>query len=217
MKIQKSSRASMGRGRNKTGARPPLRRRSDTKPRAQLPRVPQAPEAPRQSPAKLPADSVSAAPRTLDTAASAPSPATNLFPIVGIGASAGGLEALEEFLRHVPVHCGMAFVVVQHLDPTHKGAVVELLQRTTAMSVSEVRDGQRVEPDHVYVIPPNKDMSILHGVGRPIHDPQVVDIGLIGSTARNSPEQPVTDIVNAVLQQLPAMRDELLAERLPVY
>jgi two-component system CheB/CheR fusion protein len=86
------------------------------------------------------------------------------FPTVGIGASAGGLEALELFLRNVPVGSGMAFVIVQHLDPTHKGIMVELLQRATAMKVLQVRDRQRVEPDHVYVIPPNRDMSILHGV-----------------------------------------------------
>jgi chemotaxis response regulator CheB len=59
----------------------------------------------------------------------------NVFPIVGIGASAGGLEALELFLKHVPDGCGMAFVIVQHLDPTHKGIMVELLQRTTRMPV----------------------------------------------------------------------------------
>src|SRR5512141_786021 len=86
------------------------------------------------------------------------------FPIVGIGASAGGLEALEQFLRHVPQGCGMAFVIVQHLDPTHKGIMAELLQRTTWMEVFQVRDRLRVKPNCVYVIPPNKDMSILHGV-----------------------------------------------------
>ena len=86
------------------------------------------------------------------------------FPIVGIGASAGGLEALAQFLGHVPVDSGMAFVVVQHLDPTHKGIMVELLQRATAMPVVQVKDRLKVEPDRVYVIPPNKDMSILHGV-----------------------------------------------------
>ena len=58
----------------------------------------------------------------------------------------------------------MAFVVVQHLDPTHKGMMVELLQRATAMKVIQVKDRLRVEPDRVYVIPPNQDMSILHGV-----------------------------------------------------
>jgi chemotaxis methyl-accepting protein methylase/chemotaxis response regulator CheB len=86
------------------------------------------------------------------------------FPIVGVGASAGGLEALEQFLRPLPDPCGMAFVVVQHLDPTHKGMMAELLQRATTMKVTQIKDRQRVEPNHVYVIPPNKDLSILKGV-----------------------------------------------------
>jgi chemotaxis methyl-accepting protein methylase len=86
------------------------------------------------------------------------------FPIVGIGASAGGLEALAQFLGRVPAGSGMAFVIVQHLDPTHKGIMPELLQRDTGMRVIQVKDRTRVRPDCVYVIPPNKDMSILHGV-----------------------------------------------------
>jgi chemotaxis methyl-accepting protein methylase len=86
------------------------------------------------------------------------------FPIVGIGASAGGLEALEQFLGRVPAGGGMAFVIVQHLDPTHKGIMPELLQRATGMKVIQVKDRTTVRPDCVYVIPPNKDMSILHGV-----------------------------------------------------
>ncbi len=86
------------------------------------------------------------------------------FPIVGIGASAGGLEALEQFLKQVPKQSGLAFVIVQHLDPTHKGILSELLQRVTGMRVIQVRDRTPVRPDCVYVIPPNKDMSILHGV-----------------------------------------------------
>lgn len=86
------------------------------------------------------------------------------FPIVGIGASAGGLEAIEQFLKHVPEGSGMAFVIVQHLDPTHKGIMVEIIQRVTAMKVMQVKDRQKVQPDCVYVIPPNRDMSILHGV-----------------------------------------------------
>ena len=61
-----------------------------------------------------------------------PARTQSAFPIVGIGASAGGLEALEQFLKHVPEGSGMAFVIVQHLDPTHKGIMVELLQRATA-------------------------------------------------------------------------------------
>ena len=86
------------------------------------------------------------------------------FPIVGIGASAGGLEALEQFLGNVPEASGMAFVIVQHLDPTRKGIMPELLSRTTSMKVVQVRDNMKIAPDGVYVIPPNKDMSILHGV-----------------------------------------------------
>jgi two-component system CheB/CheR fusion protein len=86
------------------------------------------------------------------------------FPIVGIGASAGGLEALELFLQNVPAGSGMAFVIVQHLDPTRKGIMHELLQRVSAMKVVQIKDRTRVEPDCVYVIPPNKDLSILHGV-----------------------------------------------------
>jgi len=86
------------------------------------------------------------------------------FPIVGIGASAGGLEALEQFLRNVPASSGLAYVIIQHLDPTHKGVMPELLQRATAMKVFQVKDRTRVRPDCVYVIPPNRDMTLLHGV-----------------------------------------------------
>jgi chemotaxis methyl-accepting protein methylase/flagellar motility protein MotE (MotC chaperone) len=84
------------------------------------------------------------------------------FPIVAIGASAGGLEALEQFLGHVPVDSGMAFVVIQHLDPDHKGMMPELLQRATAMPVTQAKNRMKVEPGCVYVIPPKWDLSILH-------------------------------------------------------
>ncbi|HEY5583816.1 MAG TPA: chemotaxis protein CheB [Ruminiclostridium sp.] len=87
-----------------------------------------------------------------------------LFPIVGIGASAGGFEALEIFLKNVPAGSGMAFVFIQHLDPINKGIMSELLQRSTSMAVFQVIDGLKVKPDCVYVIPPNKDMSIFHGI-----------------------------------------------------
>ena len=86
------------------------------------------------------------------------------FPIVGIGASAGGLEALEQFFKTVPVDCGMAFVVVQHLDPTRKALMAELLQKSAALPVTEIKDRMKVEPNHIYVIPPNYDLSILHSV-----------------------------------------------------
>ena len=85
------------------------------------------------------------------------------FPIVAIGASAGGLEALEQFLGATPEDCGIAFVVIQHLDPHHKDMLPKLLQNTTSMPVAQVRDRMSLQPNRVYVIPPNKDLSILHG------------------------------------------------------
>ena len=89
---------------------------------------------------------------------------SGIFPIVGIGASAGGLEAIELFLKNVPADSGMAFVIIQHLDPTHKEILTELLQRITTMTTIQARDRMTVKPDCVYVIPSNRDMSILHGV-----------------------------------------------------
>jgi two-component system, chemotaxis family, CheB/CheR fusion protein len=86
------------------------------------------------------------------------------FPIVGIGASAGGLEAFEQFFGNVPENSGLAYVVIQHLDPTKKGMLPELLQRATKMKVFEVQDSMTVKPNCVYVIPPNKSMSLLKGI-----------------------------------------------------
>jgi two-component system CheB/CheR fusion protein len=85
------------------------------------------------------------------------------FPIVGIGASAGGLDALEQFFTNMPKDSGMAFVVIQHLDPDHVGIMPELLQRTTVMKVTQVTDNLKVKPNHVYIIPPNRSMSVLNG------------------------------------------------------
>ena len=104
-------------------------------------------------------------PTSTDQPALVTSPTTEAlrpFPIVAIGASAGGLEALEQFISHVPVDCGMAFVVIQHLDPTQPGMLPELLQRATVMQVLQAKNRMKVMPDHVYVIPPNRDLSILH-------------------------------------------------------
>jgi two-component system CheB/CheR fusion protein len=85
------------------------------------------------------------------------------FPIVGIGASAGGLEALEQFFVNMPKDNGMAFVVIQHLDPNHVGIMPELLQRITPMKVFQASDQLTVNPNCVYVIPPNKSLSLLNG------------------------------------------------------
>jgi two-component system CheB/CheR fusion protein len=84
--------------------------------------------------------------------------------IVGIGASAGGLVALEEFLQHVPPQSGLAYVVVQHLDPTQKAMLAELLQRVTPMHVYEAERDTHVEPNCVYVIPPNTELSVVNGM-----------------------------------------------------
>ena len=87
-----------------------------------------------------------------------------VFPIVGIGASAGGLEAFEKFFTAMPADSGMAFVLVQHLDPTHQSLTAQLLGRRTAMPVIEVEDRMPVEANHVYIIPPNTSLTISGGV-----------------------------------------------------
>lgn len=83
-----------------------------------------------------------------------------MFPVVAVGASAGGIEAFTELVRDLPHDTGMAFVFVQHLDPKHHSILTELLPRQTKMAVSEVTDGMRLEPNRVYVIPPNATMTL---------------------------------------------------------
>ena len=85
---------------------------------------------------------------------------SNATRAVGVGASAGGLAAIQQFLAGAPVGSGLAYVVVQHLDPTHKAMLVELLARSTVMRVLEAAEGMRLEPDVVYVIPPNRDLTL---------------------------------------------------------
>ena len=91
-------------------------------------------------------------------------PSNGLFPIVGIGASAGGLEAFSELLQALPEDTGMAYVFVQHLDPRHVSLLTGLLQRHTGMPVLEASDNLKVEPNHVYVIPRNAHMNVTSGV-----------------------------------------------------
>jgi chemotaxis methyl-accepting protein methylase/signal transduction histidine kinase/chemotaxis response regulator CheB len=90
-------------------------------------------------------------------------PAAPRFPVVGVGASAGGLEAFSQLLADLPCDTGMAFVLIQHLDPRHSSLLAEALAKATKMPVGSAADGESVEPDHVYVIPPNADVGILHG------------------------------------------------------
>jgi two-component system CheB/CheR fusion protein len=88
------------------------------------------------------------------------------FPIVGIGASAGGFEAFADLLRHLPADPQMAFVLVQHLDPSHGSLLSDILSRAISLPVSEVTDGEVVQPGHVYAIPANTTMLLQNGVLR---------------------------------------------------
>lgn len=83
--------------------------------------------------------------------------------IVGIGTSAGGLNALDQFFKNVPDNSGLAFIVVQHLDPTKKALLAELLQRSTTLRVRQAYHNLVVKPNQVYVIPPNRELSLLNG------------------------------------------------------
>ena len=89
----------------------------------------------------------------------------NVFPIVGLGASAGGLKAFEQFFSGMPVNTDpdMAFVLVQHLAPDHESILTELIRRYTTMHVYEVTDGMVVEINCAYIIPPNFDLAYLKG------------------------------------------------------
>jgi two-component system CheB/CheR fusion protein len=88
------------------------------------------------------------------------------FPVVGLGASAGGLAAVTELLRRLPDSTGASFVIIQHLDPRHGSFSADILSRVSSMPVDEVRDGMPVQPNHVYVIPPNSNMRLVRGVLR---------------------------------------------------
>ena len=95
----------------------------------------------------------------------------NTFPVVGIGASAGGLEAFKLLLNAIPEDSGMAYILVQHLHPGHTSALTEILQRETLVPIHEIRDNIKVEPDNIYIIPVNKILvandGILHLTERP--------------------------------------------------
>jgi chemotaxis response regulator CheB len=85
------------------------------------------------------------------------------FLIVGIGASAGGVQALKEFFEHLPKKTGMAYVVILHLSPDHDSRLAEVLQSSTEMPVKQVTEKIKVEPDHVYVVPPNQHLAMQDG------------------------------------------------------
>ncbi len=100
-----------------------------------------------------------------------PNAGATRFAVVAMGASAGGLEAFEAFFRSCPPDTGMGFVLVPHLDPDHVSLLAQILQNSTTMPVAEARDHIVVAPNHVYVIPPNREMAIVKGVLR-LHLPE---------------------------------------------
>src|SRR5881296_2939648 len=133
--------------------------------RKKSPRAPRAAARDRGSPAATPSPINKAAGepgKALpgDARAATTPPSRDTFPVVGIGASAGGLEAFSELLSHLAVEATMAFVLIQHLDPKHPSILREILSRTTRMPVVEVTHSTRVEPGHVYVMPSNARMTI---------------------------------------------------------
>lgn len=85
------------------------------------------------------------------------------FPVVGIGASAGGLEAFEAFFKAMPEDSNIAFILVAHLDPSHSSSLPEIIQRKTRMKVSQISDNMKIVPNQVFIIPPNKDLALLNG------------------------------------------------------
>src|SRR5215216_5473786 len=90
-------------------------------------------------------------------------PAQDEFLIAGLGASAGGIQAFQEFFHHVPLKSGIAYVVILHLSPDHDSRLAQVLQTTTKMPVKQVNEKIKVEPDHVYVVPPNQHLTMQDG------------------------------------------------------
>ena len=85
------------------------------------------------------------------------------FPVVGIGASAGGLDACRKLVEALPAGNGMAFILIQHLDPTHESMMVDLLAGYTSMAVRQAADGMPIEHDHLYIIPPGTYLAVADG------------------------------------------------------
>ena len=133
--------------------------------------------------------------------AAAAAPGSAAFPIVGVGASAGGLEAFEQFFRSMPAASGMAFVLVQHLDPSHASILTEILQRSTGMRVAEAKDQMEVAPNCVYVIPPNREMVIFRGalqlsVPEKAHGPRMPIDAFLRALAEDQGERAVGIILS---------------------
>src|SRR5215467_10250511 len=98
-----------------------------------------------------------------ETQQAEPSDKTKDFLIVGLGGSAGGIQALQEFFKNVPPQSGIAYVVILHLSPDHDSQLAEVLQTVTTMPVTQVTEKVSVETDHIYVVPPNQHLTMEDG------------------------------------------------------
>ena len=132
---------------------------------------------------------------------SVPVPESKGPPIVGIGASAGGLEALTALLGALPPDSGLDFVIIQHLDPKHESLLPSLLSRSTGMPVRQVKDGMLVEPNHVYVIPPNTSLAVTQHTLRLTPREAAVGVrlpidGFLRSLAENSGSRSIAVILS---------------------
>jgi len=141
---------------SKGSRRPPTRKPRTPRPRSERPKAAGPEVAPRAAGSTTHEPSAVSNPNDRR-------PPPDRFPVVGVGASAGGLEALSQLLRSLPPDTGMAFVLVQHLAPQHESILASILARETSMPVREAADGIHLEPNHVYVIPPDRDMMIKDG------------------------------------------------------
>ena len=112
-----------------------------------------------------------------------------LFPIVGIGASAGGLEAFTELLTYLPVDTGMAFVLIQHLAPQHESMLTQVLSRATRLPVAEVEEGMKAQANHVYIIPPNTNIAIERGT-----------LHLIPRTSQRGQQMPIDHFLTSLAE-----------------
>jgi two-component system CheB/CheR fusion protein len=141
----------------------------------------------------------------MDDARSPPTPsrASTGVRVVGLGASAGGLGPLEEFLLNVPAASGLAYLVVQHMDPTHKTLLAELLQRATSLPVQEAVEARRIEPNSVYVIAPGTELTVVGGAlhlakpGEPRGQRLPIDV-LFNSLARELGERAIGVVLSGM-------------------
>src|SRR5690348_6258112 len=127
--------------------------------------------------------------------------AVSSFPVIAVGASAGGLEAFRTFVTGLPANSGMAFVLVQHLDPSHKSMMANLLAPHTGMPILEAQEGMRLEPNHVYLNPPGRYLALHSGVfevslAAPAQSPRMPFDFLLQSLAEEVGERAVCVILS---------------------